>query len=285
MRVQPVHARPGCRSTGAPDERVTRFNVVTCVRGTAAMGTEEKSTARWRWWAGGAALGLLAITLTIVVQPLFAFDVLEWLFPRIVWRVKTTAPLVALSFDDGPVPRHTPRVLESLARHDARATFFLIGDRAAREPHLVAQLRAAGHEIANHSASHDSILRFDERALADNLRRTDAILGLTGSRRLFRPPSGRIWPWQLTSLARLGYTCVLGSAYPYDPHHPPARYIRWLVRKNLAPGVIVILHDGTADFSQMLASLDSILAAGMRNGLRFVTVGELLASPTSAPAR
>jgi peptidoglycan-N-acetylglucosamine deacetylase len=250
--------------------------------GKRAERDTAENAKRWReWWLGGVVLGLLGVSSTIVVQPLLAFDVLRWLFPSIVWRVKTQAPLVALSFDDGPAPRHTPRVLEILARHDARATFFLIGERAAREPQLVAQLRAGGHEVGNHSAAHSSILGLDDRELADDLRRTDEVLGLTGPRRLFRPPSGRIWPWQLTTLARLGYTCVLGSAYPYDPHQPPASYIRWLVTKNLAPGVIVILHDGIANPSQMLASLDSILAAGKRKGLRFVTVGELLAEASA----
>ena len=71
---------------------------------------------------------------------------------------------------------------------------------------------------------------------------------------------------------------MLGSAYPFDPSHPSARYIRWLVSKNLAPGVIVILHDGIADPSRSLAALEDILTAGEQKGLRFVTVGELLAT-------
>jgi hypothetical protein len=69
---------------------------------------------------------------------------------------------------------------------------------------------------------------------------------------------------------------ILGSAYPYDGSHPPPAYIRWLVTKNLAPGVIIILHDGIADPSRMIAALDSILVSGERKGLRFVTVGGLL---------
>jgi hypothetical protein len=73
-----------------------------------------------------------------------------------------------------------------------------------------------------------------------------------------------------------GYRVVLGSAYPYDPSHPPPAYIQWLVAKNLAPGVIVILHDGIADPSRMIAVLDPILAAGERKGLRFVPIGTLL---------
>jgi hypothetical protein len=69
---------------------------------------------------------------------------------------------------------------------------------------------------------------------------------------------------------------VLGSAYPYDGSRSPSAYIRWLVTKNLEPGVIVILHDGIADPSRMMAVLDSILSEGDRKGVRFVTVGALI---------
>ncbi|MBI1894513.1 MAG: polysaccharide deacetylase family protein, partial [Candidatus Rokubacteria bacterium] len=70
--------------------------------------------------------------------------------PGLVWRVPTADPLVALSFDDGPHPTYTPQVLAILARHDAHATFFLIGERAAANPHLVARIRAGHHEVGNH---------------------------------------------------------------------------------------------------------------------------------------
>jgi peptidoglycan/xylan/chitin deacetylase (PgdA/CDA1 family) len=218
-----------------------------------------------------------ALAAGAVVQPLWAFDLLAWTFPRIVWRVQTSQPVVALTFDDGPSPAHTPRLLEILRRHQVRATFFLIGERAAAHPALVARIRADGHEIGNHAYSLRSTWGLSHRELVDNLRRTDAALSLgSHTSRLFRPPGGRIWPWQLGHLQRLGYTCVLGSAYPHDPLRPPARYIRWLITKNLAPGVIIILHDGIPDPSRTLATLDAILEAGRKKGLRFVPVGELL---------
>lgn len=225
-------------------------------------------------------LGLASLSLVgamvVVTQPLWAFDVLAWAMPRIIWRVDTKEPLVALTFDDGPAPDHTPQVLEILARHRAHATFFLIGDRAAAHPQLVGRLRAEGHEIGNHYLTIRSTLSATNREFLANLTRTDEILGLSGSPKLFRPPGGRIRSSQRRIAEARGYRVVLGSAYPYDPAHPPVGYIRWLVSKNLAPGVIVILHDGIADPSRMLAALDSILTAGERKGLRFVTVGDLL---------
>jgi len=219
---------------------------------------------------------LLAATAVVVTQPLWAFDALAWAMPRIVWRIETTEPLVALSFDDGPAPEHTPQVLEILSKHRAHATFFLIGDRAAAHLDLVGRLRSEGHEVGSHYFTTRSTVQASDDDFLANLTRTEEILGLRGPIKLFRPPGGKIRRSQLQLAEDRGYRVVLGSAYPYDGYRPPSAYIRWLVTKNLAPGVIVILHDGIADPSRTVAALDSILTAGERKGLRFVTVGDLL---------
>ncbi len=92
------------------------------------------------------AVSLVSITALAAFvlgwQPAFAYDGLQRLFPRIVWRVATTQPLVALTFDDGPAPDHTPKVLEILARYGAQATFFLIGDRVVAHPETVEPSRS-----------------------------------------------------------------------------------------------------------------------------------------------
>lgn len=221
-------------------------------------------------------VALVGLGATILVQPLWAFDLLARIFPRIVWRVETAAPLVALTFDDGPAPDHTPEVLAALARHNAHATFFLIGDRARAFPATVEAIRAGGHEVGNHSYSIRSTVRAKDGDFLASLLQTEQVLRLSGPTKLYRPPGGLMSSSQLTLAQEHGYHCILGSAYPYDPSHPSPGYVRWLVTKNLAPGVIVILHDGIADPSRMIAALDAILVAGERKGLRFVTVGDLL---------
>lgn len=240
---------------------------------------------RWRVLLLSTTLAA-AVFSVCVVQPHWAFEVLARLFPGIVWRVETRQPLAALSFDDGPDPRYTPSVLDALARHGARATFFLIGERAAAHPELVARIRREGHEIANHYDTTRSTLRHHAKAFEAHLTRAESVLGLADARlKLFRPPGGVAWPSQLAIARQLGYRCVLGSAYPYDPRRPPAAYIRWLVARNLASGVIVILHDAGGDRSNTIAALPGILEAGRNKGLRFVTVGELLAAgPSGARA-
>jgi peptidoglycan/xylan/chitin deacetylase (PgdA/CDA1 family) len=226
-----------------------------------------------------AVLGLAVLTgaSAFVIQPAWLADLLAWAYPDVLWRVETRARLVALTFDDGPAPDHTPTVLRILERHDARATFFLIGERAQRAPDLVRTLREGGHEIANHYLTLRSNLRASDAEFEEGLLRTEAILGLEGPVKFYRPPGGLIRPSQRAILTRHRYRCVLGSAYPFDGSKAaPVWYIRGLVAKNLAPGAIVILHDGIADPSRTLAALDDILVAGERKGLRFVPVGELL---------
>ncbi len=224
-----------------------------------------------------AGLGL-AWLLLVAWQPTGVFRVLAMVFPRIVWCVETVEPLVALTFDDGPDPTFTPQVLRLLATHGARATFFLIGRRAIAEPGLLRRIRAEGHEIGNHYLTNGTTLTASTAAFTERLLLAEELLGLSRVQpKLFRPPGGLIWPGQLAAARARGYLVILGSAYPYDPRQPPEAYIHWLVAKNLAPGAIAILHDSGGDRSRTLGALPGILAAGRAKGLRFVTVGELLA--------
>ena len=113
------------------------------------------------------SLGLgVALALFIFwAEPLFALGALERLTPQLLYRVRTDHKLVALSFDDGPVPIFTPQVLDILETYHAKATFFLIGERAARNPELVLRIKSAGHEVGNHYSS--SLLKIQSFSAAD----------------------------------------------------------------------------------------------------------------------
>lgn len=225
-----------------------------------------------------AVIGALVALCLVVfwVEPLTALSVIERLTPNIIYRVRTDAPLVALSFDDGPDPTFTPQVLDILCRRQAKATFFLIGEKALCHPELVARIKSDGHEIGNHYYRNGSTLLDSDAVFLRNLQGTETAIGLTEEPRLFRAPGGVAWPGQLALARAQGYKCVLGSVYPHDPMHPPVKYITRLVEKNLAPGTIVILHDGIPDPSRSIRALPQILDAGRRKGLSFVSVGELL---------
>jgi peptidoglycan-N-acetylglucosamine deacetylase len=209
-------------------------------------------------------------------QPLAARGVIERLTPSIIYSVRTDRPLVALSFDDGPNPVFTPQVLDILRQHQAKATFFLIGERASRHPELVARIKAEGHEAGNHYYMNGSTLLHSDAQFLRYLQQTENAIGPMQEPKLFRAPGGVAWPWQLRLARAQGYTCVLGSAYPHDPGHPPVWYITWLVEKNLRPGTIVILHDGIADPTRSIRALPQILDEGHRRGFTFVSIGELM---------
>jgi peptidoglycan/xylan/chitin deacetylase (PgdA/CDA1 family) len=224
---------------------------------------------------------LVAVVLVVIfVQPLAAVSVLERLTPQVTYRVRTKLPLIALSFDDGPHPIYTPQVLEILKLHGAKATFFLIGDRAWRHPEIVARIRADGHEVGNHYQyfRHGLVLLHSDADFVRNLEDVQRTLGLGDGQKVFRAPGGLARSSQLRLARDRGYTCALGCAYPHDPAHPPLQYIRWLIEKNLAPGTIVILHDGIPDPTRAIQALPHILAEGRKRGLTFVSIGELLAA-------
>jgi peptidoglycan/xylan/chitin deacetylase (PgdA/CDA1 family) len=223
------------------------------------------------------AMVLLGVGLVVFwIEPLGVLGLLERLTPNFIYRVRTERPLVALSFDDGPHPEFTSQVLEILERHDARATFFLIGERARRHPELVSRIGVAGHEVGNHYFRNGSTLLHSDAQFAAYLEKTERAIGMTAVRKLFRPPGGVARPRQLRLARAKGYECVLGCAYPHDPMHVPAWYIKWLILKNLRPGTIVILHDGIADPRRSIQALPHILTAGREKGFRFVSIGSLL---------
>ncbi len=115
-----------------------------------------------------------------LTEPLWVLPALEWMTPGILYRLKTREALVALSFDDGPHAVFTPEVLEILERYGAKATFFLIGERAERHPELVERIRAAGHEIGNHCWRDGTVLGHSRARFEEELERTEAAIGRRG---------------------------------------------------------------------------------------------------------
>src|SRR5215510_2966773 len=130
--------------------------------------------------------GVLVVAIWFLVfwiQPLAAVSVFERLTPNVIYRVRTELPLVALSFDDGPHPTFTPQVLEILQRHDAKATFFLIGERALRHPDVLASIRAGGHEVGNHYFRNGPILADSNATFLSNLEQTETALNIPGNQK------------------------------------------------------------------------------------------------------
>jgi peptidoglycan/xylan/chitin deacetylase (PgdA/CDA1 family) len=165
-------------------------------------------------------------------------------FPRLSGLGR--ADHVALTFDDGPDPAWTPAFLEVLAKWQVRATFFMLGSMAAREPGLAAEVAGAGHEVAVHGWAHRYTVLRGPRAVADDLARaTDAVAGATGVQpRLYRPPYGVLSAGALAAARRLGLTPVLWTCWgrEWTPGSTPRSVFTTLTR-HLAGGATVLLHD------------------------------------------
>jgi peptidoglycan-N-acetylglucosamine deacetylase len=165
--------------------------------------------------------------------------------PWTIWRGRRSDRLAALTFDDGPDPVHTPRVLDILSREGAPATFFLIGRRAAAAPELAWRIAADGHDLGNHTWSHRSLWlcgpRETEREIA---RGHEAIASAAGQApRFFRPPWGMANLALFPALRRLGTPCVFWTVQPEGrrPVAPDLQARR--VADRVKPGAIVDLHD------------------------------------------
>ena len=192
---------------------------------------------------------------------------------------------VALTFDDGPNPAATPRLLRLLEEHHVRATFFLIGRFVRECPPLVQEIAAAGHTLGNHTDTHPALLWMTPARIADELARCqDAIEKASGQRPVWmRPPFGFRGPQLFPVVRRAGFHGVVmwsRSARDWKPQ-PIAKMIHRLRR--VRGGDIVLLHDG--DYRRLrghrdvtLAGLDAWLPRWKNAGLQFVTLDDCAAA-------
>lgn len=193
----------------------------------------------------------------------------------VICRVETERPLVALTFDDGPTQAGVGAVLPVLQAHGAKATFFLIGRETAERPDLAARLVAAGHEVANHSYSHQRMVGrsrgFYERELA---KAQAALEGAGGVSRLFRPPYGKKLAGLPREVRRQGLTLVMWDVE--DPQtQDPAAFADEVVAK-ARPGSIILLHAMYPANTTAREALPRILEGLRAKGLQAVSVTTLL---------
>jgi len=207
------------------------------------------------------------------------------------------AKKLALTFDDGPNPAITPKLLELLAKHKAPATFFLVGKFVRECPALVKEIAAQGHVLGNHTETHPNLFFCGPRETREELQRcTEAIEQIVWARpRWFRPPFGFRSPWLGEILLQQGLTNVTWSLIPGDWRRKPAN---WLIERmkpvaahahanlskknsSFASGDILCLHDGdythlNADREITLRALEYWLPRWRDLGLEFVTMSEIV---------
>jgi peptidoglycan/xylan/chitin deacetylase (PgdA/CDA1 family) len=190
--------------------------------------------------------------------------------------VHVDGPYIAMTFDDGPSATLTPKLLDLLAAHHIKATFFVIGENVAEHPEIVARAAREGHEIGNHSWSHPNFGKMSDQGVRSQLQRTDdAIKNATGTRpTLLRPPYGSITAREKRWIHdEFGYRIILWDVDPLDWKRPGPAVVRSRILKETQPGSIVLSHDihpGTIE------AMPSTFDALEGKGFKFVTVSELI---------
>jgi len=198
------------------------------------------------------------------------------LFGDYIARVDTSDKVVALTFDDGPHPLHTPRVLDVLERHHVNATFFMMGRNVERFPAIARQVLERGHEIGNHSYSHPKLVLMSPRRVREEIERTDQLLrsiGVSGEI-YFRPPHAAkfvVLPYVLQQMKKVS---VLGDVDPEEWKRRPAAIMTQSVLRQVKPGSIIGLHDVLG--SETLRTVEDCITALAAQGYRFETVSELI---------
>jgi len=240
-----------------------------------------------------SALLLLFVSPFLAAIPLFFFLLLCFaapFFPRfsfflpVISRGETGVETIALTFDDGPAPSSTPILLELLARHNLQATFFVVGEKVARYPELIADIIAQGHTVGNHSWSHDYFLMLrSQKRLQEDIHSTQEIFKKLGIQPLvFRPPVGIIGPRLGKALIREGLITVTYSCRSFDRGNRNIDNLSEKILGKLQPGAIIMLHDlppyrkNQSEYWQQ--ELDRLFV-GLKENYDIVPLDQIIQSP------
>ena len=205
---------------------------------------------------------------------------------NIITNVETNESVIALTFDDGPHPIYTPKLLEILNKHHAKATFFLVGEAAVEYPEIVRSIAKAGHDIGNHSWNHVNLTRVNSRLRRLKYMWKCARATSPYSVRLFRPPYGAQNNKIQFDALMLGYKLILWNVSAQDWTLQDADDIKDKIIRRSKPGNIFLLHDAIyrthleesetqLNREPMLLGLDNALAV-LKDKIQFITVSEIV---------
>jgi peptidoglycan-N-acetylglucosamine deacetylase len=182
---------------------------------------------------------------------------------------------VALTFDDGPNPLFTARILELLAQYGAKGTFFVVGSEASAYPDLVRRITTSGNELANHTYSHANLAQQTPAIMQQEVLRNKVLLRSLGGQLsdLVRPPGGNYGPAVREAMNQIGFRPVLWTCNASNFNPPTTAQLVQTVLDHIHPGGIVLLHNGK---DRTLELLPGLLAGLKARGYRMVTVSELI---------
>lgn len=206
----------------------------------------------------------------------------QW-YGRTFTGVPAATKQIALTYDDGPNDPHTLRLLEVLAKHDVRATFFLIGRYVQQRPDIAREVIRAGHIVGNHTFTHPLLIFKSDAEAREELKQCQQALADTIGEHsnLFRPPFGGRRPGTLRVARDLGLEPIMWNVTGYDWNAPPAAVIERKIANRMRGGDVILLHDGGhkqmgADRSQTVLATDHLISRYKGEGYEFVTIPKMM---------
>lgn len=196
---------------------------------------------------------------------------MQRLYKGVVWRKDASSKVVYLTFDDGPIPECTPKLLDILKLYGVKATFFMVAENAERYPELLACVREEGHVVGNHTYHHMRGYKHDTRTYVQDALHGAEVLKTT----LFRPPHGRMRISQKEALIRQGFTIYLWDVltHDYNPCYTVDKMLS-VVKRYTRNGTILVMHDSLKSMDRMLEALPKIIEWLQANGYEMGVLGE-----------
>ena len=187
------------------------------------------------------------------------------LFPQLIWEIETSEKEMFLTFDDGPHPEITPRVLEILDSYQAKATFFCVGENVEKHPAVYNKILKEGHATGNHGYHHLNGWKTSNRKYLDDVEHCSRLI----DSHLFRPPYGRISYLQIGYL-KINFRIIMWSVltYDFDKKLSPQKCLDYSVKFS-RPGSIIVFHDSEKASGNMLFALPRFLDHFSKLGYRF----------------
>ena len=232
-------------------------------------------------------VSILAVLALAVTAFTVFFDEAVLVRKGLIYRVAGSKKLVALTFDDGPSPEWTPKILDALKKANIKATFFMLGKHVKQYPEIAKMVAEQGHEIENHTYSHRVLIYYTMDELEMELGSTHEIIKEVTGRdtKYFRPPKAWVTDREKIKIKELGYQIILWTLNSKDWVNFDDKYIVKYISKHISPGDILLFHDSGGVFSSEGGSREETvkviprLAEKLRAmGYEFVTIEQLLKS-------
>lgn len=204
-----------------------------------------------------------------------------------IYRKATDSKIVAITFDDGPDPRYTPKILDTLEKYDAKATFFIVGESALKNKEIVNRAIADGDEIENHTYTHPEMANLTDKQMLDEIDKNQRALEKNFSIEpiYFRPPKGVCTESLVRTLMKRNMRTVLWSmCFEHKAEPDPEQRAKTLISK-IKPGNIILAHDGRLNRTKTVKGMTYLIKGLKEKGYKFVTLKELLNSKRKKVAK